>query len=108
MATADLTGGVKIDPMPPRNGDVVAVSYNGKLASVANSITLNVGYGEPNNFFDTQKINMQKKGKEFQANFTVKASDRMNMYFEDANGSKDDNNGSFYQAMVDSDHLSYG
>ncbi len=107
MATADLTGGVTIDPMPPRNGDPVAVSYSGKLAGNSNKITLNVGYGEPHNFFDTQKITMQKQGSGFQASFTVKASDRLNMYFEDSQGSKDDNNGNYYQALVDSDNMSY-
>ena len=108
MATGDLTGGVKINPMPPRNGDKVEVTYNGKLAQDSNSITLNIGYGNPNNFFDTQKVTMQKQGNEFQGNFTVKFSDRINMYFEDPKGSRDDNNGSYYQASVDSDHLSYG
>lgn len=107
MSTADLTGGVKINPMPPRNGDQAVVSYNGKLASKSNNITLNIGYGEPNNFFDTQRVNMQKQGNELQGSFTVKFSDRINMYFEDANGNKDDNNGSFYQTLVDSDNLSY-
>lgn len=108
MATGDLTGGVKINPMPPRNGDKVAVTYNGKLAQDSNSITLNVGYGTPNNFFDTQKINMEKQGNEFQGSFTVKFSDRINMYFEDSKGSRDDNNGSYYQASVDSNNMSYG
>lgn len=108
MATADLTGGVKIDPMPPSNGASVAVSYNGKLANSSNNITLNIGYGEPNNFFDLQKITMQKRGNEFQAHFTVQASDRINMYFEDARGNKDDNNGCYYQAPIDSENLSYG
>lgn len=107
MATADLTGGVKIDPMPPSNGASVAVSYNGKLAS-SSALTLNVGYGEPNNFFEQQSISMQKKGNEFQANFTVQASDRINMYFEDASGNKDDNNGNYYQTPIDSENLSYG
>lgn len=108
MSSKELSGGVKIDPMPPRNGDKVEVCYKGKLAQDSNSIILNVGYGEPNNFFDTEQISMQKKGNEFQGNFTVKYSDRINMYFEDSKGSRDDNNGQFYQATVDSDHLSYG
>ncbi len=107
MGAAYLKGGVKIEPMPPSNGSLVEVSYMGKLAE-SNSITLNVGYGEPNNFFKTQKISMDKSGNEFLASFTVEASDRMNMFFEDANGSRDDNNGSFYQAVVDSENLSYG
>ena len=108
MATADLTGGVKIDPMPPSNGSPVEVSYNGKLAKGANNITLNVGYGEPHNFFKTQRVTMHKIGNEFQASFTVAASDKINMYFEDTQGGKDDNNGSYYQTVVDSENLSYG
>ncbi|HZK43409.1 MAG TPA: hypothetical protein VFC73_03905 [Syntrophomonadaceae bacterium] len=108
MATTDLTGGVKMDPTLPNDGDSVAISYSGKLAQNSNDITLNVGYGKPNKFFDTQKVTMQKKGNEYQAHFKVKFSDRMNMYFEDSQGSKDDNNGSFYQAQAVADYESYG
>lgn len=108
MATADLSGGVKIDPMPPSNGGLVEVSYNGKLANNANSITLNVGYGEPNSFFKTQKVAMHKTRNEFQGSFVVQASDKLNLYFEDTKGSIDDNDGNYYQTMVDSENLSYG
>lgn len=107
MATGELSNGVKINPMPPSTGKKVEVCYNGKLAQNSDSLILNVGYGDPNNFFATEKITMQRKGNEFQGNFTVKYSDKINMYFEDPKGRRDDNNGQYYQTMVDTENMSY-
>lgn len=107
MATANLSSGVTINPMPPRNGDPVAVTYKGKLAQNSSDLTLNVSYGEPGKFFGMQEVAMQKDGNEYCAKFTVQASDRINMYFVDDHGTKDDNQGNYYQALVDSDNLSY-
>ncbi|MDA8235492.1 MAG: carbohydrate-binding protein [Clostridia bacterium] len=95
---------VGIQPHPPRNGELVKVTYNGLLVqSGAEQVFLHMGYGNP--WSGITDLPMQRAPEGWQRIFPVQYGTKLNFCFKDGAGSWDNNNGQNWSVDINQHEL---
>lgn len=92
--TAEIEGGIKINPVPITAGSQVNVVYNGILAAHGGEkVFLHAGYGHPQNWQMVKDYPMVKSTDGWETTIRVDNASRLNFCFKDSADHWDNNMG---------------